>query len=218
MRGLIASLLLSVVTRAALPVPPTKLLALALQKSAAAKVLMAAKVSTHLEVYDGEDAFLGATDTVEAIEALRKDAPPSRKTISTKTTGSPGFTMDLNFHFEDQPGEALEGYDTWAPKGEAQFNGATLDLFEGVANSKGEISKVLLFVDPATALPIKAEYLLPIHSTFGNRSVAVTVLFGPASYGLWVPSSATIDQKGRMLFWKRHLIIQKTYEDWVRQP
>ncbi len=211
-------LLYVVITVAGAAADISPLLARALEQMRPAKPLVAGKVITRLDVYDGKDTFLGAMDTVDAIDALRKDAPPTRRTISSRTQGSPGFTMDLSLHFEDHPGEVLDGYDTWTPKGNSYYNGAPVELYEGVAESKGENSKVLVFVDLLNALPIKAEFLIPIHSTFGNRSISATVLFGATKDGIWVPRTATIDQAGRVMFWRRHLIIRKTYEDWVKRP
>ncbi len=189
----------------------------AIKKVQASRSLVASKVTTHLDVYDGKDSFQGSLETVHALSGWKQDKP-LRKSISEVAKGSPGFTMTLNLGIEDKPGEALDGYDTWVSKGLSRLGAKPVTLFEAAGMSGSAPSKALVYVDPDSALPLRVDYTLPIHSNFGTRIVNATVLFGATKNGAWVPQTAIIDQSGKFMFWSRHLIIKKTYEDWAPRP
>jgi len=122
--------------------------------------------------------------------------------------------MELNLHLEDSPADILDGYDSWTSKGLARYEGEPVMLWEGVSAAEAA-NRALVYIDPETGRPGQADLFMPIRSSFGTRSVAVTVNFGPGPQRTWVPVTAVIDQSGRFMFWKRHLVITKWFQDWV---
>jgi hypothetical protein len=214
--GTMIGTLIGLQAQATTPVLP--IWEMARQKVQTAKPLAASRVTTHLDVYDGKENFLGSIETVEEISSWNKDGSPIRVTVSNKTLGSPGFTMELNLHFEDQPGEALDGFDTWTSKGDSRVGDTLVQLYDAVDKSQKEQSKALAYIDPKTALPLQVDYLVPIHSNFGTRMINATLIFGPTRDGIWVPKTATINQAGKFMFWRRHLVIKKIYENWIKRP
>jgi len=177
--------------------------------------LLAAKVVTHITVRDGDDVFLGSIGSVDVLVAPDK-IPPTRVNVSKKSVGSPGITMELNLHLEDSPGSILEGYATWNNKGVTELSGGAVVLWEGVASPEAA-GRALAYLDPDTARPQRVDLALPIHSNLGTRLVSVTIDFGPGPGDTWVPVGAVIDQSGRFMFWKRHLIITKTFQEWTER-
>ena len=177
--------------------------------------LTASRVVTQITALDGKETFLGSIESVDVVNWSQKSAVWVN--VSKKTTGSPGFTMELNLHFEDAPGSILDDYDNWTAKGEAPIDGESTAVWEGAKAGK-ETNTALVYIDPRTALPKRVDFNLPIHSNFGTRSVQVTVIFGSDPKGAWVPIKAVIDQAGRFMFWKRHLIITKLFQDWTERP
>jgi hypothetical protein len=164
-------------------------------------------------VRDGDDVFLGSVESVDVVSAPDKTVL-TWVNVSKKSVGSPGITMELNLHLEDDSGSILDGYATWTDQGSASVAGRPVALWEGVANP-AEAGHALAYLDPETARPLQVDLVMPIHSSLGTRLVSVTVIFGPAPNDAWVPVSAVIDQSGRFLFWKRHLIITKSFQDWA---
>jgi hypothetical protein len=181
--------------------------------------LIAAKVVTHIAVRDGDDVFLGSIESVDVLATPDK-IPPTWVNVSKKSMGSPGFTMELNLHIEDDPGSILDGYATWTNQGAAEWAGRSVVRWEGVALSAdafGARASALAYIEPDTARPRQVDLVLPIRSNLGTRLVSVTVIFGAGPRGSWVPVSAVIDQSGRFMFWKRHLIITKSFQEWTER-
>lgn len=180
-----------------------------------AQALTAARVVTQITVFDGDEELLG---TIESVEALSwSQGRPVWQNISKKSTGRPGFTMELALNIEKDPAGLLDGYSGWQPKTETRMEGKLFSVWE--AHRPGdETDSARVFVDPRTTRPSRAEFTMPIHSNLGTRQVKLTVIFGPGPKDTWVPIQATIDQAGRLMFWKRHLVITKTFHEWVEHP
>ncbi|HEX9080679.1 MAG TPA: hypothetical protein VF768_00300 [Holophagaceae bacterium] len=208
--------LLSLPLPAATPVPA--LVERAIQRLHQGKPEVASKVVTHVDVYDGKAAYLGSLETVDVLVAWGKDGKPVRKEIASHQQGSPGFTMSLSLHLEDSPAEALDGFDTWGDAGPADLQGQSVRCFRGTSVSGKDTTTALAYLDPQTGAPLRVDYEMPVHSTFGTRQVKATVCFGPGGGGAWVPQSATLDQAGRVMFWSRHLVVVSTYQDWMPRP
>lgn len=188
---------------------------LAIRQVKKSQNLAASKVVTQITVRDGADIFLGSVESVDVVSAPNSN-PPTWVNVSKKSTGSPGITMELNLHLEDDPGSILDGYAMWADQGMTRLDGRPVALWEGVADP-AEAGHALAYIDPDTARPVQVDLVLPIHSNFGTRLVSVTVNFGFGPGDAWVPVSAVIDQAGRFMFWKRHLIITKSFQDWAER-
>jgi hypothetical protein len=214
---LMAGCLISPSAMAADPLPePEPLWQQAIREIKRGQTLVASKVVTQITVRDGDDVFLGSIESVDVVSGTKRGRPVWVN-VSKKTTGSPGFTMELNLHIEDDPGGVLDGYDIWTPQGLTHFGGEPAILWAGVS-AKDAASRALVTVDPETGRPGQAELHLPIRSNLGTRTISVTVNFGPGPDGTWVPLGAVIDQAGRFMFWKRHVIITKSFQDWVERP
>lgn len=178
------------------------------------KPLVASMILTKVEVYDGEGAYLGTLERSDRLEAWNgKDKPKRRQTAST-TKGSPGFTMEISLGIENKPADALEGLDYFNSLGNAQLNGATVAVFEASGHSGKDLIQAKVFVDPASQRPVKIDYRIPIRSSMGNRTVQASVWYRPDRDGNWLPHRLLIDQTGRYLFWKRRIIVEKSFEDW----
>ena len=180
-----------------------------------AQALTAARVITQVTVFDGDEVLLGTIESVEAVSWTQ--GRPVWQNISKKSTGRPGFTMELALNIEKDPGDLLDGYGEWRPQAETRLEGDLYSVWES-HRPGDETDSARIYVDPRTARPKRADLTIPIHSNLGTRQVKLTVLFGPGPKATWVPEQATIDQAGRFMFWKRHLIITKTYHVWVEQP
>lgn len=178
--------------------------------------LVASKVVTQLTVRDGSDVFLGSIESVDVSTFTGKDSATTWVNVSKKTVGTPGFTMELDLHLEDAPSGILDGYATWTDRGVASFAGRPAGRWEGVAEP-AENGTALAYLDPETAKPSQVDLVFPLHSNLGTRQVSVTVIFGPGPGDAWVPVSAVIDQSGRFMFWRRHLIITKIFQDWAER-
>lgn len=194
---------------------PIPLWQLAITNVKKTKLFSASRVVTQITALDGKDVFLGSIKSVDIVAPGTEK--PAWVNVSKKTTGSPGFTMELNLHIEDNPGDVLDGYDTWTAKGEAPINGELMALWEGAKSGK-ETNTALAYIDSRTAQTRRVDFVLPIHSNFGTRAVKVTVFFDRSPNGVWLPATATIDQAGQFMFWKRHLIITKSFHVWAGRP
>jgi len=179
------------------------------------QALTAARVVTVVTVFDGDEALLGTIESVETVSWT--SGHPVWQNVAKKSTGKPGFTMELNLNIEKDPGGLLDGYGEWRPLAAAQLEGASYSVWES-HRPGDETDTARVFVDPQTSRPKRADFTMPIHSNLGTRLVALTVLFGPGPKQTWVPVQATIDQTGRFMFWKRHLVITKTFHGWMEQP
>jgi hypothetical protein len=175
-------------------------------------------VVTHVDVYNGKETYLGSLETVDALVAWGKDGKPVRKQVSSRQQGSPGFTMSLSLHLEDQPAQALDGFDTWTDLGAGVLQGHPVARFRGTATSGHETTVALAYLDPQTGTPLEVDYDMPMHSLFGTRQVKASVTFGAGPAGTWVPEKATINQAGSYLFWHRRLVVTSTYQDWAPRP
>jgi hypothetical protein len=186
---------------------------LAIRQVKKSQNLTASKVVTQITVRDGDDVFLGSVESVDVVSVPEKN-PLTWVNVSKKSVGSPGITMELNLHLEDDPGSILDGYATWVEQGMTLLDGRPVALWQGTADP-AEAGHALAYIDPDAGRPLQVDLVMPIHSNLGTRLVSVTVIFGPGPNDAWVPMSAVIDQSGRFMFWKRHLIITKSFQDWA---
>lgn len=178
--------------------------------------MVAARVRTEIQVYDGAEAFLGSMESLDTVSSWEK-TPLVWSNVSKRTVGKPGFTMELNLRIEEDPSNVLDGYAGWTHRGTDTVDGVAVEKWEG-KRAGADDNWVLAYLEPEGGQPRRVEMQLPIRSSFGTRLVKITIGYGAGPDGMWLPQSATIDQAGRFVMWRRHLVVKKTYEGWVRRP
>ncbi len=179
--------------------------------------LTASKVVTQITVRDGADVFLGSVESVDVVSVPEKDAL-TWVNVSKKSIGSPGITMELNLRLRrTSPGNIPRWLLRigWTKAMTLVAAGRPVGAVAGRRHGgpRGSAGHALAYLDPDTARPLQVDLVLPIHSNFGTRLVSVTVSFGSGPDDASVPVNAVIDQSGRFMFWKRHLIITKSFQE-----
>ena len=179
------------------------------------KSMAASKINTHFDVYDGEGKFLGAVDNMKQQTGWNKDEPV-RKEVSSRTFGKPGMTMELSFGFENHPEEALDDLPKWSVKGPELLDAKPVIVILAEGKPGKNQVKATVYIDAETKRPQKIDYIIPVNSAFGSGMCNVSLWYVATGAGQWLPARVHIDQSGRYMFWKRRLVINQEYIEWVK--
>jgi len=191
----------------------------AVEKAWNARDLVAAKVETRTEIFDGDGRKLEVVEEVAHLDGWSGDEPLIGKERKRTVFRKSGMRFEMSLSANANPLVAAhDGRVSISRRREENSAGCRCVIYsfeERPADSKGQVAVGEVWIDSALGAAVKVVYRF--REMPANVSSYVMTLGYTTSAGQWAPATVHMEAAGGFLFFHRMLKVDKTFSGWTRK-